>query len=32
MDIWEEMYLKAKDEYHPEKVSPYWWGDKRYNK
>lgn len=23
MDIWEEMYLKAKGEYHPEKVSPF---------
>ncbi|MBQ6324221.1 MAG: cytidine deaminase [Bacilli bacterium] len=23
MDIWEEMYLKAKEEYHPEEVSPF---------
>lgn len=23
MDIWEEMYLKAKQEYHPENVSPF---------
>lgn len=23
MDIWEEMYLKAKAEYHPEDVSPF---------
>ena len=23
MDIWEEMYLKAKDEYHPVEVSPF---------
>jgi len=23
MDIWEEMYLKAKDEYHPEEISPF---------
>jgi len=23
MDIWEEMYNKAKSEYHPEKVSPF---------
>lgn len=23
MDIWEKMYLKAKDEYHPEEVSPF---------
>lgn len=23
MDIWEEMYLKAKDEYHPEDISPF---------
>ena len=23
MDVWEEMYLKAKDEYHPEEVSPF---------
>jgi cytidine deaminase len=23
MDIWEEMYLKAKEEYHPEDVSPF---------
>ena len=23
MDIWEEMYQKAKDEYHPEEVSPF---------
>lgn len=23
MDIWEEMYLKAKKEYHPEEVSPF---------
>ena len=23
MDIWEEMYLKAKEEYHPEEVTPF---------
>ena len=23
MDIWEEMYLKSKQEYHPEEVSPF---------
>ena len=23
MDIWEEMYLKAKKEYHPEEISPF---------
>ena len=23
MDIWEEMYLKAKENYHPDKVSPF---------
>ena len=23
MDIWEEMYLKAKEQYHPEDVSPF---------
>ena len=23
MDIWEKMYLKAKDEFHPEEVSPF---------
>jgi cytidine deaminase len=23
MDIWEEMYLKAKEQYHPEEVSPF---------
>ena len=23
MDIWEEMYLKAKEEYHPEEASPF---------
>ena len=23
MDIWEEMYLKAKGEYHPENISPF---------
>ena len=23
MDIWEKMYLKAKDEYHPEEISPF---------
>ncbi len=23
MDIWEEMYLKAKEEYHPESISPF---------
>ena len=23
MDIWEEMYLKAKEEFHPEEVSPF---------
>ena len=23
MDIWEEMYLKAKEEFHPENVSPF---------
>lgn len=23
MDIWEEMYLKAKEEYHPEEISPF---------
>ena len=23
MDIWEEMYLKAKEEYHPEDISPF---------
>ena len=23
MDIWEEMYIKAKEEYHPENVSPF---------
>ena len=23
MDIWEKMYLKARDEYHPEDVSPF---------
>ena len=23
LDIWEEMYLKAKKEYHPEEVSPF---------
>lgn len=23
MDIWEKLYLKAKEEYHPEKVSPF---------
>jgi len=23
MDIWEEMYNKARDEYHPEEVSPF---------
>ncbi len=23
MDIWEKMYLKAKEEYHPEEISPF---------
>ena len=23
MDIWERMYEKAKDQYHPEEVSPF---------
>lgn len=23
MDIWEKLYLKAKEQYHPEEVSPY---------
>ena len=23
MDIWEEMYKKAKEEYHPEEISPF---------
>ena len=23
MDIWEEMYLKAKEEYHPKDISPF---------
>ena len=23
MDIWEEMYLKAKEEYHPQEISPF---------
>lgn len=23
MDIWEKMYLKAKEQYHPEEVSPF---------
>ena len=23
MDIWEEMYLKAKEEFHPEEISPF---------
>ena len=23
MDIWERLYLKAKEEYHPEEVSPF---------
>ncbi len=23
MDIWEKMYLKAKEEYHPESISPF---------
>lgn len=23
MDIWEKLYLKAKEEYHPEEVSPF---------
>ena len=23
MDIWKKMYLKAKDEFHPEEVSPF---------
>ena len=23
MDIWEEMYLKAKEQYHPEQISPF---------
>ena len=23
MDIWEEMYLKAKEQYHPEEISPF---------
>ena len=23
MDIWEEMYLKAKEDYHPEEISPF---------
>lgn len=23
MDIWEELYLKAKEQYHPEVVSPF---------
>ena len=23
MDIWEEMYLKAREEYHPEEISPF---------
>ena len=23
MDIWEEMYLKAREEYHPEDISPF---------
>ena len=23
MNIWEEMYLKAKEEYHPEEISPF---------
>ena len=23
MDIWEKMYLKAKEEYHPEDISPF---------
>ena len=23
MDIWEQLYLKAKEQYHPEDVSPF---------
>ncbi len=23
MDIWKEMFLKVKDEYHPEEISPF---------
>lgn len=23
MDIWEELYSRAKEEYHPHKVSPF---------
>lgn len=23
MDIWEKLYLKAKEQYHPEEVSPF---------
>ena len=23
MDIWEKMYLKAKEQYHPEEISPF---------
>ena len=23
MDIWEKLYLKAREEYHPEDVSPF---------
>jgi len=27
MDIWEELYLKAKREYHPNDLSPFFWAN-----
>ena len=27
MDIWEELYLKAKQEYHPNDLSPFFWAN-----
>lgn len=26
MDIWEELYMRAKKEYHPEDVTPFVYG------
>jgi hypothetical protein len=27
MDIWEELYLKAKQNYHPNDLSPFFWAN-----
>ncbi len=27
MDIWEELYLKAKEHYHPNDLSPFFWAN-----